>query len=69
MRGAVDSLQGRHVIKRDFDRLEERAWAKLPSSSPSARCCTWVRVIPDMSTDWNKNSLRADLWRRIWIFH
>jgi len=29
--------------------------------------CTWLRAIPDMSTDW-KNSLRAALWRRTWGF-
>jgi len=41
-------------------------WTWRGSTRPSARYRTWVRAIPDMSTDWEKNSLRANLWRRTW---
>lgn len=30
----------------------------------SARCCTWVATVPDMCTDWEKNSLGAALLGR-----
>jgi len=33
---------------------------------PSAKCCTWIEATPDMSIDWQKNSLRAAHWRRTW---
>jgi len=32
----------------------------------SARSCTRVKAIPDMNTDWEKNSLREAPRRRIW---
>ena len=27
----------------------------------------WIKVIPDMYTDWEKNSLKAALLRRTWM--
>lgn len=33
------------------------------STGPNARCCTWAGAIPGVSTDWEKHSLRAALWR------
>lgn len=37
-------------------------------TSTSARSLTWVRAVPGMSKDWEKNSLRGDLWTRTWMF-
>ena len=38
----------------------------LPSLQ-ARMCCTWVRAIPDMSSDWKKDSLRAALWGwKVW---
>ena len=37
-----------------------------PVSLTRPRCCTWVGAIPAVSTDWEKNPLRAALRRRTW---
>ena len=33
----------------------EPMWTESHSTRPSTRCSTWVRAIPDMFTDWEKN--------------
>lgn len=38
------------------------------STSPSARCCTRVEAIPNMSTDWELNSLKAALWEGLGLW-
>lgn len=38
-------------------------WMNWGSASSSARCCTWVRAIPDKCRDW-EDLLRAVLWRK-----
>jgi len=35
---------------------------------PSAKCCLWVKAIPNTSTDCVMNGLRIALWRRTWGF-
>ncbi|XP_055554167.1 uncharacterized protein LOC129734575 [Falco cherrug] len=64
---AVDSLEGRDVIQRELNRLEEQAPAVQTSQSstrPSAGPCTGVGAIPNTTTDWGLNGLRAALQRR-----
>lgn len=40
-------------------------WMNWSSASSSARSpLTWVRAIPDKCRDWEKDSLRAVLWRK-----
>ena len=36
------------------------------STKPSARSCTWIRAIPNMTTGQAENGLRAVLRRRTW---
>lgn len=33
------------------------------STEPSAKSCTWVGLIPNISTDWGMNGLKTALWR------
>ena len=41
------------------------AWTAWSSTRPSARSCTWVRVIPSINTVWTESGSRAAL-RRTW---
>lgn len=49
----------------NLDRLEKRVHENLIRfKKASARCCFCIRAISDTSADWEKNLLRATLWRR-----
>ena len=60
--GTVDTVEGRDAIQRDLDRLKRRTHLMTFSE---AKCkVLWVEATTDLSTNWEKNSLRAALLRR-----
>ena len=60
--GTVDTVEGRDAIQRDLDRLKRRTHLMTFSE---AKCkVLWVEATTDLSTNWEKNSLRVALKRR-----
>lgn len=59
--------EGQHAIQASSRRGPMRIWCG--SASPSARCCTRVEAIPNMSPDWELNSSKAALWEGLgpWV--
>ena len=56
-----DTIEGRGTSQRD---MEKWAHMNLMINKSTARCCTWVREIPDMYPDLKKNLLRAAQQRK-----
>lgn len=61
--GAADTLQQRDAIQQDPDRLERWAYTALVELH-EVRCKAWINAVPNISTDWVRNALRAALQRR-----
>lgn len=61
-----------HLIQKKKERTPSKGlekWAlvnRMKLHKSNGRCSTWVRAIPDMGIDWEKNTLRAVLWRWTW---
>lgn len=72
---SVGTIEGRNVFQRDLDRLEKQAqceYNEIQQNQVQGLALGLVQiriqytVVPDMYTDWKKNSLRAALCRSTW---
>lgn len=60
--GAVGKVEGRDVIQRDLDRLEEKIHVNLMRFVMlSAKSCSWVRASPDVNKDWGNECIQSSL--------
>ncbi|KAJ7409923.1 rna-directed dna polymerase from mobile element jockey-like [Pitangus sulphuratus] len=61
--------KGRDAIQGNLDKLKKWVHEKLMTSNKTkSKMLHLGLAIPDMSTDWEKTSLRAVLQRRTWVF-
>lgn len=54
LNGVIDMLEGRAVIQRDLERLEEWAHVKLRKFNKT-RFYIWIRAAPSINKDWGMN--------------
>ena len=62
--GAVDTTEGRNAIQNDLYRFGK--WAEMNLRIFIKLKCTWVRTVPNICTDRDKNGFRSFLKRRAW---
>lgn len=73
LRKSADDIKLSSAVDKLKDRISRGGtWTRLRigpvQTSTNARSSTWVRAVPGINKDWEKNSLRGDLWTRTWIF-
>jgi len=64
--GAGDTVEGRHVIQRNLEKLEKWIHMNLRFNKAKYKVLHLHWAIPDMNTDGEKKSLRAALQIRNW---